>query len=109
MQVSEAILNIGLLILGLVTLSQGSEYFVEAASKLARAAGVSELFIGLTLVAIGTSLPEIVSSSVAIIAGSADLAFGNILGSYVANLTMLENILTEEEDHHNVFKTLLEK
>ncbi len=70
-------------------LSQGSEYFVEAASKLARAAGVSELFIGLTLVAIGTSLPEVVSSSVAIVAGSPDLAFGNILGSFIANLTLV--------------------
>ena len=83
------LLNIGLLALGLIMLSQGSEYFVEAASKLARAAGVSELFIGLTLVAIGTSLPEIVSSSLAIAVGSADLAVGNILGSCVANLTLV--------------------
>jgi cation:H+ antiporter len=94
LQASAAILNIGLLILGLIMLSQGSSYFVEAASKLARAAGVSELFIGLTLVAIGTSLPEIVSSSVAIAAGSVDLAFGNILGSFIANLTLVVGLST---------------
>lgn len=52
-------------------------------------AGVSELFIGLTLVAVGTSLPEIVSSSVAIAAGSVDLAFGNVFGSFIANLTLV--------------------
>jgi cation:H+ antiporter len=84
-----AILNIGLLVLGLIMLSLGSEHFVEAASKIARAAGVSELYIGLTLVAIGTSLPEVISSSVAIAVGSADLAFGNVLGSFIANLTLV--------------------
>jgi cation:H+ antiporter len=89
LQALATIFNIGLLLLGLVMLSQGSEYFVETASRLARAAGVSELFIGLTLVAIGTSLPEIVSSTLAITAGSANLAFGNILGSYIANLTLV--------------------
>ncbi len=89
MQAFEAVFSIGLLVLGLIMLSQGSEYFVEAASKLARAVGISELYIGLTLVAIGTSLPEIVSSSLAIAAGSADLAFGNILGSVMANLTLV--------------------
>ena len=89
MQALDPVFSIGLLALGLFMLSQGSEYFVEAASRLARAAGVSELFIGLTLVAIGTSLPEIVSSSVAIAAGSSYLALGNILGSYVANLTLV--------------------
>ncbi len=89
MQTFEIALNIGFLILGLVMLSQGSEYFVEAASKLARAAGYSELLIGLTLVAIGTSLPEIVSSSFSIVVGSGDLAMGNILGSCTANLTLV--------------------
>jgi cation:H+ antiporter len=84
-----AFLNIGILVVGLIILSQGSEYFVETASKLAKSAGVSELFIGLTLVAIGTSLPEIVSSYLANAVGSADLAFGNILGSCIANLTLV--------------------
>ncbi|UCE08995.1 MAG: calcium/sodium antiporter [Candidatus Thorarchaeota archaeon] len=89
MQSLAAIFNVGLLALGLIMLSQGSEYFVETASKLARSAGISELFIGLTLVAVGTSLPEIVSSSLAVVAGSAYLAFGNVLGSYIANLTLV--------------------
>lgn len=89
MQVLGALANIGLLLIGLVMLSQGSEYFVESASKLARSFGVSELFIGLTLVAIGTSLPEIVSSSAAVAFGSPDLAIGNILGSHIANLTLV--------------------
>ena len=70
-------------------LSQCSEYFVEAASKLAKSVGFSELVIGLTIVAIGTSLPEIVSSSLSIVVGSGDLALGNILGSCIANLTLV--------------------
>jgi cation:H+ antiporter len=89
LQVFEIVINIGLLVFGLVLLSQGSEYFVEAASKLAKSVGLSELVIGLTIVAVGTSLPEIVSSSLSIAVESGDLALGNILGSCIANLTLV--------------------
>ncbi len=79
-------------ILGLVLLIYGSDVFVESASKLARNLGVSELFIGLTIVAIGTSLPEIVASSTAVLAGKPQLAFTNIIGSTLVNLTLIIGI-----------------
>ncbi|MFW9925263.1 MAG: calcium/sodium antiporter [Candidatus Thorarchaeota archaeon] len=89
MQLVYFVLNFGMFMLGLALLIYGSDVFVEAASKLALRLGVSELFIGLTIVAIGTSLPEIVSSITAIVAGKSQLAFTNITGSTLVNLTLI--------------------
>ncbi|MFW9808138.1 MAG: calcium/sodium antiporter [Candidatus Thorarchaeota archaeon] len=92
MQLVYFVLNFGMFILGLALLIYGSDVFVESASKLALRLGVSELFIGLTIVAIGTSLPEIVSSITAVIAGKSQLAFTNITGSTIVNLTLIIGI-----------------
>jgi len=59
---------------------------VRGASGLARAAGVSPLVIGLTIVAIGTSLPEVATSIVASLRGERDIAVGNIVGSNIFNI-----------------------
>jgi cation:H+ antiporter len=71
---------------GLVFLGYGSTLVVDSSSSLARAAGVSELVIGLTILAAGTSLPELVTSAIATIQGERDLAVGNVLGSNVFNV-----------------------
>lgn len=71
---------------GLVLLVGGAGPFVGAAADLARAAGMSELTIGLTVVAAGTSMPELLASVVAARRGESDLALGNVLGSNVFNL-----------------------
>jgi cation:H+ antiporter len=77
----------GLLVLGgLVVLVVGSRWFVDLALAFAQRAGVSELVIGLTIVAAGTSLPELVTSLVAAARGSADIAVGNVIGSNIFNL-----------------------
>ncbi|MHA2142347.1 MAG: calcium/sodium antiporter [Candidatus Thorarchaeota archaeon] len=86
------IMNLGIFILGLALLIYGSDVFVESASRFAKGIGVSELFIGLTIVAIGTSLPEIVSSSTALLAGKSQLAFGNVIGSTLTNLTLIVGV-----------------
>lgn len=72
--------------LGLGLLIVGSNGFVEAAIDLARGLGWSELLIGLTLVSIGTSLPEMVTSLVAVRRGNSDIAVGNVIGSNIFNL-----------------------
>ena len=64
----------------------GSNITVEAASEIARIAGLSERFIGLTIVALGTSLPEMVTSINAARKGEADIAIGNIVGSNLFNI-----------------------
>lgn len=64
----------------------GSDITVDAATKIAAAAGLSERFIGLTIVAIGTSLPELFTSVTAARKGNADIAIGNIVGSNIFNI-----------------------
>lgn len=74
------------LAVGLAVLLVGSELLVDGALELAREIGVSELVIGVTLVAIGTSLPELAVSLVSALKGEQGLAIGNILGSNMFNL-----------------------
>jgi cation:H+ antiporter len=75
-----------LLIGGLITLSLGSKWLVDSAVIIARAWGVSELLIGLTIISIGTSLPEIATSVVAAWRGERDIAVGNVVGSNIFNI-----------------------
>ncbi|MFH5803108.1 calcium/sodium antiporter [Alienimonas sp. DA493] len=71
---------------GLAALALGSRLFVDAATELARGFGVSELVIGLTVVAAGTSLPEAATSILAAVRGERDIAVGNVVGSNIFNL-----------------------
>lgn len=73
-------------IIGLVLIVWGSDVTVDAATALARYFGMSERFIGLTIVALGTSLPELFSSLTAARKGKADIAIGNIVGSNIFNI-----------------------
>ncbi|MEX2501866.1 MAG: calcium/sodium antiporter [Trueperaceae bacterium] len=76
-----------LVVLGLGALIFGADLFVEAAVRLARAVGVSDLWIGLTVVAAGTSLPELGATVAAALRGKRDMALGNVIGSNLFNLT----------------------
>lgn len=78
-----------LLAIGFVLTIGGANFVVESGSNIARMFGVSEWIIGLFLISLGTSLPELVVSLVAIKKGNADLSIGNIIGSNVANFSMV--------------------
>ncbi|VXD15130.1 Na+/Ca+ antiporter, CaCA family [Planktothrix serta PCC 8927] len=80
------LINICLIAVGLVLLIQGSNWLVESSTSIAKALGVSDLVIGLTIVATGTSLPELASSVVATIRGERDIAVGNVVGSNIFNI-----------------------
>jgi len=80
------LLNLVLLITGLALLVVGADLFVGSAVVLARQWGFSELVIGLTLVAAGTSLPEVATSLVAALKGERDIAVGNVVGSNLFNM-----------------------
>lgn len=73
-------------IVGLAMIILGSNFTVDAATALARIIGLSERFIGLTIVALGTSLPELFTSVAAARKGNADIAIGNIVGSNIFNI-----------------------
>jgi cation:H+ antiporter len=77
----------GLLVLGgLALLVVGANVLVESATKFAQALGISDLVIGLTIVAAGTSLPEVATSVMAAIRGERDIAIGNVVGSNIFNI-----------------------
>ncbi len=77
------------LLLGTVFLVAGAEFLVRGASRLARTVGLSPLVIGLTVVAFGTSAPEMAISVKAALAGEADIAFGNVVGSNIFNVLFI--------------------
>lgn len=83
------LLSIGLLMIGFLFTIGGANFVIESGSNIARMFGVSEWIIGLFLISLGTSLPELVVSLVAIKKGNADLSIGNIIGSNVANFSMV--------------------
>ncbi|WP_240902349.1 calcium/sodium antiporter [Wenzhouxiangella sp. XN24] len=78
--------DIGMVVGGLALLVLGSRWLVDGAVDFARYLGVSELVVGLTIVAAGTSLPEVVTSVVAALRGERDIAVGNVVGSNLFNL-----------------------
>lgn len=78
-----------LVLVGLVGLVIGARLAVTAASDIARAFGASDLVIGLTIVAAGTSLPEVVTSVLAAVRGERDIAIGNVVGSNILNITVV--------------------
>jgi cation:H+ antiporter len=82
-----------LMAIGLAGLCLGSQFLIEGAVDLAKAAGVSDTVIGLTLVAVGTSLPELATAIVAGMRGHSDVALGNVLGSNIMNILLIVGIL----------------
>ncbi|MGN0355773.1 MAG: calcium/sodium antiporter [Muricoprocola sp.] len=81
-----------LIMIGLTMIIAGGQAVVYSAKKIARAAGMTETLIGLTIVAIGTSLPELVTSIVAARKGETGLAIGNVIGSNIFNLLFILGI-----------------
>ena len=86
MNVGKAVL---LIVIGLACLVLGSDVFVDNATAIAHAMGISDAVIGLTIVAGGTSLPELATSVVAAKKGNSGIAIGNVLGSNVFNILMI--------------------
>lgn len=83
------LLALGLLIVGLILLVKGADWLVEGASAIARRLNVTELTIGLTIVAFGTSLPELTVNIFGSFSGANDIAIGNIVGSNIANILLI--------------------
>lgn len=78
-----------LLIVGLVLLILGAEWLVDGSSSIARRAGLSEFLIGMAVIGIGTSMPELVVSLTGALKGSADIAIGNVVGSNIFNVFLI--------------------
>ena len=101
--------NIIFIVGGLALLVLGSRWLVDSAVTIAKALGVNELSIGLTIVAIGTSLPELATSVVASFRGERDIAVGNVLGSNIFNILAVLGVSgTISPDGIEVSQTLIQ-
>lgn len=90
----QTLISIGLVIGGLVLLVLGSRWLVNSAVAIAQQLGVSNLVIGLTIIAAGTSLPEVATSVIASMRGERDIAVGNVVGSNIFNIVYILSVAT---------------
>lgn len=81
--------SIFFIVAGIVALKFGGDFVVDSAVAIAQAIGISEKVISLTIIAIGTSLPELITSVTAAIKGDADIAIGNVVGSNIFNILLI--------------------
>jgi len=84
--------GVGLVVLGIGALVLGANWLISGASDIARTFGVPEAIVGLTVVAIGTSLPEFATSIIASLRGNPDVAVGNVIGSNIFNILSILGI-----------------
>lgn len=82
-----------LIMIGIILLKFGGDFVVDNASRIATLLGISERVISLTIVAISTSLPELITSALATYKGEIDLAIGNIIGSNILNIVLIVGIM----------------
>ena len=81
-----------LFVVGLVCLIKGGDWFVDGASGLARRFNLPELLIGATVVSIGTTLPEVMVSTMSALSGHGEIAYGNAIGSVICNTALIAAI-----------------
>ncbi len=86
------ILQVLLLLVGFLLLVKGADWFVEGAASIAKKMGIPQLIVGLTIVAMGTSMPEAAVSITAAINGNAGITVGNIVGSNIMNILIILGI-----------------
>jgi len=84
--------DLGFVVIGIIGLLMGANWLVDSATFMARYFGISELVIGLTVVALGTSLPELATSVVAILRKEGDIALGNLVGSNLFNILAIVGV-----------------
>ena len=106
-ETKELALNIGRLILGAAVIAVGAHLLVDNGTLIAEAAGIPQSVIALTFVALGTSLPELVTAITALIKGHSDLSLGNVIGANLFNLVLVSGLaVTLAPFHIPVEKTI---
>ena len=96
----EFLLAVIFIVLGLFLLAKGADFLVDGSSNIAKKFHIPEIIIGLTIVAIGTSLPELVISVTAAINGENGISMGNVIGSNFANLFLVIGICATIRPFH---------
>ena len=89
-------LNAILLVVGLVLILCGANYLTDGSAAIARRFGISDLIVGLTIVAFGTSAPELTISIMSAAAGNTGMAIGNVVGSNIFNTLVIIGVVASE-------------
>ncbi len=90
---TELLTYLGLFVVSLGVLLKASDWFVESAEEIGLSFGISPFIIGLTIVAFGTSLPELATSVAAVLAGNSEIVVGNVIGSNITNIALVLGIV----------------
>lgn len=85
----DLVLNIGLFIVSLAVLLKASDWFIDSAEHIGLSLGISPFIIGVTIVAFGTSLPELATSIVAVLSGESEIVMGTVVGSNITNIALV--------------------
>ena len=88
----EILLNLGLFIVSLTVLLKAADYFIDSAEEIGLSLGISPFIIGVTIVAFGTSLPELATSIAGVLKGESNVVVGNVIGSNITNIAMVLGI-----------------
>lgn len=102
-------------VVALAVLIKSSDFFIDAAEKIGLSLGISPFVVGVTIVAAGTSLPELMSSIVSVLSDSSEIVLGNVIGSNIANIALVlgltavmgKTIVLEKDMRHNDMPILL--
>ena len=85
----DLLIYIGIFIASLATLLKASDWFVDSAEAIGLSMGISPFIIGVTIVAFGTSLPELATSIASVFAGESEIVIGNVVGSNITNIALV--------------------
>ena len=91
-----------ILLVGFIFLVKGADWFVEGAASIARKLGIPQLIIGLTIVAMGTSMPEAAVSITAAIQQNAGITIGNVVGSNILNIFIIDHQCKNTKINHSL-------
>ena len=107
----DALLYFGLFVVSLLVLLKASDWFIDSAERIGLSLGVSPFIIGVTIVAFGTSLPELATSIASVFSGESEIVVGNVVGSNITNIALVLGLaalgfLAVEETHKLVARRL---
>jgi cation:H+ antiporter len=85
----DVVINLGIFVVSLTVLLKASDWFIDSAEQIGLSMGISPFIIGVTIVAFGTSLPELATSIASVIKGESGIVVGNVVGSNITNIALV--------------------
>ena len=89
----DILLDLGLFVVSLAVLLKAADYFIDSAEEIGLSLGISPFIIGVTIVAFGTSLPELATSIASVFEGASEIVVGNVIGSNITNIALVLSLI----------------